>query len=170
SRLYRFPSHTSQGTYTSGRKCISIFKIPSPRHASHLPPLTLKLKRPFLYPRIFASFVSANTSRISSNTPVYVAGFDLGVRPIGAWLISITLSICSRPNIFSCTPGRCFPLYKCLANDLYKISFTSVLFPEPETPVTAVIKPIGNLDRKSTRLNSSHVSISYAVFCLKEKN
>src|SRR5699024_5457481 len=26
------------------------------------------------------------------------------------------------------------------------------------------------LDRKSTRLNSSHVSISYAVFCLKKKN
>src|SRR5699024_11369199 len=28
--------------------------------------------------------------------------------------------------------------------------------------------PVG--DRKSTRLNSSHVSISYAVFCLKKKN
>src|SRR5699024_11409113 len=27
----------------------------------------------------------------------------------------------------------------------------------------------GKLDRKSTRLNSSHVSISYAVFCLKKK-
>src|SRR5437868_7970164 len=26
-----------------------------------------------------------------------------------------------------------------------------------------------DLDRKSTRLNSSHVSISYAVFCLKKK-
>src|SRR5438874_13385846 len=26
------------------------------------------------------------------------------------------------------------------------------------------------LDRKSTRLNSSHVEISYAVFCLKTKN
>src|SRR4051794_41484177 len=26
------------------------------------------------------------------------------------------------------------------------------------------------LDRKSTRLNSSHPSISYAVFCLKKKN
>src|SRR5699024_4931251 len=26
-----------------------------------------------------------------------------------------------------------------------------------------------NQDRKSTRLNSSHVSISYAVFCLKKK-
>src|SRR5699024_11820149 len=29
---------------------------------------------------------------------------------------------------------------------------------------------VGLLDRKSTRLNSSHVSISYAVFCLKKKN
>src|SRR3989442_11556389 len=27
----------------------------------------------------------------------------------------------------------------------------------------------GGLDRKSTRLNSSHVRISYAVFCLKKK-
>src|SRR5438067_10778795 len=27
----------------------------------------------------------------------------------------------------------------------------------------------GDPDRKSTRLNSSHVSISYAVFCLKKK-
>src|SRR5438067_6776975 len=27
----------------------------------------------------------------------------------------------------------------------------------------------GGRDRKSTRLNSSHVSISYAVFCLKKK-
>src|SRR5690349_23678424 len=27
----------------------------------------------------------------------------------------------------------------------------------------------GSLDRKSTRLNSSHVEISYAVFCLKKK-
>src|SRR5690625_6684218 len=26
------------------------------------------------------------------------------------------------------------------------------------------------LDRKSTRLNSSHVAISYAVFCLKKKS
>src|SRR3712207_7218754 len=26
------------------------------------------------------------------------------------------------------------------------------------------------IDRKSTRLNSSHANISYAVFCLKKKN
>src|SRR5690625_6420979 len=29
-------------------------------------------------------------------------------------------------------------------------------------------KPFRHLDRKSTRLNSSHVAISYAVFCLKK--
>src|SRR5690625_6704373 len=28
---------------------------------------------------------------------------------------------------------------------------------------------VNKLDRKSTRLNSSHVAISYAVFCLKKK-
>src|SRR5699024_11931448 len=33
----------------------------------------------------------------------------------------------------------------------------------------AVVFETISLDRKSTRLNSSHVSISYAVFCLKKK-
>src|SRR5437868_9901951 len=32
-----------------------------------------------------------------------------------------------------------------------------------------VLATLGGRDRKSTRLNSSHVSISYAVFCLKKK-
>src|SRR5699024_12538768 len=40
--------------------------------------------------------------------------------------------------------------------------------------VSAMIEAVADLhrfdqDRKSTRLNSSHVSISYAVFCLKKK-
>src|SRR5699024_12216464 len=38
-----------------------------------------------------------------------------------------------------------------------------------ELPVNRPICPFHNKDRKSTRLNSSHVSISYAVFCLKKK-
>src|SRR5690625_6617444 len=32
------------------------------------------------------------------------------------------------------------------------------------------VVPWAGLDRKSTRLNSSHVAISYAVFCLKKKS
>src|SRR5690348_17811527 len=35
--------------------------------------------------------------------------------------------------------------------------------PRPDNPFTL------SVDRKSTRLNSSHPSISYAVFCLKKK-
>src|SRR5690625_6270547 len=39
-----------------------------------------------------------------------------------------------------------------------------------ETEECATIKEtLDCLDRKSTRLNSSHVAISYAVFCLKKK-
>src|SRR3712207_6950835 len=33
-----------------------------------------------------------------------------------------------------------------------------------------VALPCATQDRKSTRLNSSHANISYAVFCLKKKN
>src|SRR5439155_6983166 len=33
-----------------------------------------------------------------------------------------------------------------------------------------IFVPENEGDRKSTRLNSSHVAISYAVFCLKKKN
>ena len=101
SLLYRLPLHTSQGTYMSGRKCISIFKSPSPEHASLRPPRTLKLNLPELYPRAFASCVEAKSSRMSVNTPVYVAGLDLGVRPIGDWSIFMTLSKFSIPNISS---------------------------------------------------------------------
>src|SRR2546426_8392886 len=44
---------------------------------------------------------------------------------------------------------------------------------DPDHPVnrgTLCPKGAGLLDRKSTRLNSSHLVISYAVFCLKKKN
>src|SRR5699024_12101014 len=41
---------------------------------------------------------------------------------------------------------------------------------EGHTPAHLREHPHGAMrDRKSTRLNSSHVSISYAVFCLKKK-
>src|SRR5690348_10280008 len=40
-----------------------------------------------------------------------------------------------------------------------------IYFETPSNPVLEVV----DIDRKSTRLNSSHPSISYAVFCLKKK-
>src|SRR5436309_6003259 len=36
-------------------------------------------------------------------------------------------------------------------------------------PVKPLRRDVAGADRKSTRLNSSHVKISYAVFCLKKK-
>src|SRR5438874_8392231 len=49
-------------------------------------------------------------------------------------------------------------------------------FPPPDTSArprttspASVAMGAGKEDRKSTRLNSSHVEISYAVFCLKKK-
>src|SRR5690625_6839539 len=49
-------------------------------------------------------------------------------------------------------------------NDL-KIKEIAQVLDRPEGTIKTWLK-----DRKSTRLNSSHVAISYAVFCLKKKN
>src|SRR3989442_8656740 len=46
--------------------------------------------------------------------------------------------------------------------------YRRTMISEPE--ILDVREPPGKaIDRKSTRLNSSHVRISYAVFCLKKK-
>src|SRR3712207_8147495 len=42
--------------------------------------------------------------------------------------------------------------------------------PSWRSAATSVTRAERTLDRKSTRLNSSHANISYAVFCLKKKN
>src|SRR5437762_7406208 len=41
---------------------------------------------------------------------------------------------------------------------------------EPQALLAALPPALQKQDRKSTRLNSSHRCISYAVFCLKQKN
>src|SRR2546427_6187500 len=67
-------------------------------------------------------------------------------------------------------PGR---RGRCLAGQPAGAARQGVLFAAPGLPHHArdrgpVRKP-GQRDRKSTRLNSSHSQISYAVFCLKKK-
>src|SRR5437899_9304593 len=60
--------------------------------------------------------------------------------------------------------------------EIYTLSLHDALpisssLPRPSPLVTVnTQQPFGTgLDRKSTRLNSSHLGISYAVFCLKKK-
>src|SRR5436309_3933352 len=50
----------------------------------------------------------------------------------------------------------------------YAVTIRSVCF-GPGYRGAAMPRPECRSDRKSTRLNSSHVKISYAVFCLKKK-
>src|SRR5476651_2759849 len=57
--------------------------------------------------------------------------------------------------------------------EIYTLSLHDALpiwRPPPKTcrPTSSSKRP-GASDRKSTRLNSSHANISYAVFCLKKK-
>src|SRR5207253_9885732 len=70
---------------------------------------------------------------------------------------SVSLPPISNPNLppeMRIDPGALQPT---------PLGFRQVKNPLPYSAPT--IKP----DRKSTRLNSSHVAISYAVFCLKKK-
>src|SRR5436305_8512665 len=66
--------------------------------------------------------------------------------------------------------------YTLSLHDALPISSTVMAQPTQCIPCTwkrflaITIHPPFEIDRKSTRLNSSHVRISYAVFCLKKKN
>ena len=71
--------------------------MPSPEQFSHRPPATLKENLPALKPIVLASGVAANSSRMGVKTPVYVAGLERGVRPMGDWSMAMTLSKYSMP-------------------------------------------------------------------------
>src|SRR5437868_13061804 len=51
-----------------------------------------------------------------------------------------------------------------------RVSCSGLCCPSPGERIPLTARSVLSEDRKSTRLNSSHVSVSYAVFCLKKKN
>src|SRR6266496_6219811 len=61
-------------------------------------------------------------------------------------------------------------IYTLSLHDALPISGGSPVVPAPRRPGSRVRWPPSTRDRKSARLNSSHVEISYAVLCLKKKN
>src|SRR6266704_6040726 len=63
-------------------------------------------------------------------------------------------------EIYTLSLHDALPIYPVIALDRWDCTIPAYL-----NELQDVIKA----DRKSTRLNSSHVSISYAVFCLKKK-
>src|SRR5690625_6444995 len=92
--------------------------------------------------------------KIDKNNPVHwVCLFLFGVNSFVAWLI--------RPFIRPCQK-KIIVLYGHKLNG-------NLLALHTHLSKHAVEEFEVVLDRKSTRLNSSHVAISYAVFCLKKK-
>src|SRR3712207_8553459 len=55
------------------------------------------------------------------------------------------------------------------SQNLAEKAIANGVFAAEIAPVTRPDGVVVNVDRKSTRLNSSHANISYAVFCLKKK-
>src|SRR5690348_17370646 len=64
-----------------------------------------------------------------------------------------------------------FPYTTLFRSELYGVSVPIVRLARADFDTLSDGSRLGgaNQDRKSTRLNSSHPSISYAVFCLKKK-
>src|SRR5256885_14964445 len=61
-------------------------------------------------------------------------------------------------------------IYTLSLHDALPISLQGVSYSTCTSASNINQRRVLSLDRKSTRLNSSHLVISYAVFCLKKKN
>src|SRR3712207_7112379 len=78
-------------------------------------------------------------------------------------------------TLFRSSRSLCFPLYSQPKKPRFQTSAHPLPPPCLSAPRSKVNdSPVGSAsaglgDRKSTRLNSSHANISYAVFCLKKK-
>src|SRR3712207_7089515 len=73
------------------------------------------------------------------------------------------------------TNGICERFNRTVQNEFYAIAFRKKIYTTIEQLQTDLDTWMNSYntertDRKSTRLNSSHANISYAVFCLKKKN
>src|SRR3712207_8642806 len=92
-------------------------------------------------------------------------------RPPRSTLFPYTTLFRSWQVVVFLHPGFRFCLYPVVANCLsffLAICTTTLYVDLFDHSSHWLEKP--DLDRKSTRLNSSHANISYAVFCLKKKN
>src|SRR5947209_9922440 len=61
------------------------------------------------------------------------------------------------------------PVFAAMKKAFQKLRDTDNPMPNPDENLSSA-RAYWYRDRKSTRLNSSHANISYAVFCLKKKN
>src|SRR5690606_4379815 len=106
------------------------------------------------YPGFRASILAAGATPVS--VPVDEEGFSLDA----------ALKLAPDARLACISPSHQYPLGQTmsLARRLELLRWAK------ETGRFILEDDYDSEDRKSTRLNSSHVKISYAVFCLKKKN
>src|SRR5205085_11083415 len=108
-----------------------------------------------------------HTSALILNTDLYTTILTFSVLP---YLFFFTAT--ATPEIYTLSLHDALPIYY---RDDYKgqiTLFSLEVFEKLAAHFRLTNKSAGELrrkDRKSTRLNSSHSQISYAVFCLKKK-
>src|SRR5438270_2820980 len=130
-------------------------------------PVTSITSKPYIYPALMVCRIRADVCEI------------LDASPMGCYLCSILYRLSAGTHGFSlqscswCRP----PFSRGDQNHSRARAFGSIH--RGNHPLIFNIRisldkcdlvwPVTQLDRKSTRLNSSHSQISYAVFCLKKK-
>src|SRR5699024_11970611 len=107
-----------------------------------------------------------------------LALFDDGMATPFAWQRALQRGGLSQPPVVTTEPERLYHAERLIvathqplastfklfeASSLAEVLSTRITQNKPTLVVGSAVQ-----DRKSTRLNSSHVSISYAVFCLKK--
>src|SRR5690625_7127294 len=92
-------------------------------------------------------------------------GYFIGNRQMSWWLV--TLSVVATET--STLTVISVPTVAYLGNITYLQLAIGYLIGRTLVAFVLLPKYYTGKDRKSTRLNSSHVAISYAVFCLKKK-
>src|SRR5690625_6855229 len=84
---------------------------------------------------------------------------EVEVIPSGSLGLDVALGVGGYPR------GRVIEIYGPEASGKTTLTLHAIAEAQKQGGIAAFI----DADRKSTRLNSSHVAISYAVFCLKKK-
>src|SRR5690348_18043668 len=88
--------------------------------------------------------------------------------PLSTQGLRVFLSMIHRPPRSTLFPYT--TLFRSASEALARLRDGNLRFAADVRKATQGHDRRAELDRKSTRLNSSHPSISYAVFCLKKKN
>src|SRR5207249_9126573 len=89
--------------------------------------------------------------------------------PIGGVLLELNQRAIRDPRLVTDSPYGEGWVAQLRPSDLRSDRAVLLRLPADQERFAKQIDSLRVRDRKSTRLNSSHVSISYAVFCLKKK-